>query len=82
MIQLGPGTLYKHGEGEVPRLCPVCGSKSGRVGISVDHPGYRGWLCYDCGYFPGKDPRRCRLGKIIGKMGVEKAEAGFRPYNN
>lgn len=81
-MQLGPGTLYKYGDGKVPRICPVCGSTNGRVGMSLDHLGYRGWLCYDCGYFPGKDPKKCQLGKIIGEMEAKKAETGFHPYNN
>ena len=66
-IQLGPGKLYARGEGKVPRICPVCHSKDGRVGFALD-PGLRslrGWLCYNCNYFPGKDPKHCRMTAIL-----------------
>lgn len=64
MIQLGPGKLYGRGEGKVPRICPVCHSKDGRVGLDPD-TGLRGWLCFNCDYFPGKDPTKCQLTAVL-----------------
>ena len=63
--QTSPGKLYKRGDGKVPRVCPVCGSADGRVAMAKDADGHatnvRGWLCFNCGYFPGKDLTWCRL---------------------
>lgn len=68
--------LRARGEGRTPRQCPVCGSRDGRVGISLDGTGRRGWLCFACGYFPGKDPKACLLNKRIAEMDEQKAEVG------
>ena len=75
------GELRGYGEGRTPRQCPICGSKDGRVGTSVDGTNRRGWLCFACGYFPGKDPRECILSKVISEMDERQAEAGYHPWN-
>ena len=76
------GKLRGYGEGRTQRLCPVCGSKDGRVGTSLDGTNRRGWLCFACGYFPGKDPKACLLNKRIAELDVEKAEASVYLGNN
>lgn len=71
---VGPGKLYKRGDGKVPRVCPVCGSTDGRVGLAFDADGHitnlRGWLCFNCGYFPGKDPARYGVNAILNKREI------------
>ena len=75
------GKLRGYGEGRTSRVCPVCGSKDGRVGTSLDGTKRRGWLCFACGYFPGKDPRQCILNKAISEMDERQAEVGYHPWN-
>lgn len=66
--------LKAHGEGRTTRRCPACGSRHGRVGIDINPAGgkpLRGWLCFDCGYFPGKDIKKCLIEKAIREMEEE-----------
>lgn len=73
------GELRAYGEGRTPRQCSVCGSHDGRVGMARDGTNRRGWLCFACGYFPGKDPKECLLNKRIADMDANKAELGVYP---
>ena len=62
--------LKGYGEGKTVRRCPVCGSKDGRVGMGKDDEGNwkRGWLCFACGYFPGKSRERCLIDRVVSEM--------------